>query len=341
MADAQPAVAKTEEELEAEVAALLAGTKKKKKEKKEKKKKDKKKKDKKKNKKKNNNSNSDDEAAAGAGAGDVEGESKQDAGDAAGAAGGGAAAGASDVFSEAPKETYQYQLLLTRAFEILKRNNPDFAKKKRYVMAPPQVYRVGSTRTCWSNFATICGQMNRTPDHVLSFFLVSACVCACVRACALVGSFLVCGRLSYVFGQTCVLARTRSVRCALTAYFPLRATLTNHQPTHTHAHVHAQRIRKCTCAQAELGNEGSIDGSQRLMLRGRFVPKKIESLLRKYIVEYVTCEMCRSPNTELTRDPVSRLNFVNCKSCSASRAVSSIRAGFQALRRGQRRRERR
>jgi hypothetical protein len=93
-------------------------------------------------------------------------------------------------------------------------------------------------------------------------------------------------------------------------------------------------------SKAELGSEGSIDGSQRLMLKGRFVPKKIESLLRKYILEYVTCEMCRSPDTLLNRDPVSRLFFVNCKSCNASRAVSSIRAGFQALKRGQRRKER-
>ncbi len=34
---------------------------------------------------------------------------------------------------------------------------------------------------------------------------------------------------------------------------------------------------------AELGNEGSIDGNSRLMLKGRFVPKKIESVLRNYI----------------------------------------------------------
>merc|ERR1712157_653242 len=52
---------------------------------------------------------------------------------------------------------------------------------------------------------------------------------------------------------------------------------------------------------AELGTEGSIDGNQRLVIRGKYVPKYIESLLRKYILEYVTCQMCRSPNTELTK----------------------------------------
>ncbi|CEG40344.1 eukaryotic translation initiation factor 2 subunit beta [Plasmopara halstedii] len=36
---------------------------------------------------------------------------------------------------------------------------------------------------------------------------------------------------------------------------------------------------------AELGTEGSIDGNQRLVIRGRYVPKYIESLLRKYITD--------------------------------------------------------
>lgn len=38
---------------------------------------------------------------------------------------------------------------------------------------------------------------------------------------------------------------------------------------------------------AELGTEGSIDGSARLVIKGKFVPQYIESLLKKYIKEYV------------------------------------------------------
>jgi len=63
---------------------------------------------------------------------------------------------------------------------------------------------------------------------------------------------------------------------------------------------------------AELGTEGSIDGNQRLVIRGKYVPRYIESLLRKYIVDYVTCQMCRSPNTELVKDQSTRLQFINC-----------------------------
>jgi len=88
---------------------------------------------------------------------------------------------------------------------------------------------------------------------------------------------------------------------------------------------------------AELGTEGSIDGSQRLVIRGKYVPKYIESLLRKYIVEYVTCQMCRSPNTELTKDSSTRLQFVNCKDCGSNRSVAAIKAGYHATSRADRR----
>ena len=88
---------------------------------------------------------------------------------------------------------------------------------------------------------------------------------------------------------------------------------------------------------AELGTEGSIDGNQRLVIRGKYVPKYIESLLRKYIVEYVTCQMCRSPNTELTRDSGSRLHFCNCRDCGSSRSVAPISSGYHATSRADRR----
>ncbi|KAJ2436743.1 translation initiation factor eIF-2 beta subunit, partial [Coemansia sp. RSA 2424] len=39
---------------------------------------------------------------------------------------------------------------------------------------------------------------------------------------------------------------------------------------------------------AELGTTGSIDGSKRLIIKGKFHQKQIETVLRRYIVEYVT-----------------------------------------------------
>lgn len=34
---------------------------------------------------------------------------------------------------------------------------------------------------------------------------------------------------------------------------------------------------------AELGTTGSVDGSQRLVIKGRFQPKQLENVLRRYI----------------------------------------------------------
>lgn len=126
-------------------------------------------------------------------------------------------------------------------------------------MKPPQLMRVGTKKTLWTNFNDICTTMNRDPGHVFQYFM------------------------------------------------------------------------------AELGTDGSIDGSKRLVIRGKFVPKYIESLLRKYIGEYVTCNMCRSPHTTLTRDSVSRLHFQHCKDCGSSRSATNITAGFHAQTRSDRR----
>jgi translation initiation factor 2 subunit 2 len=97
---------------------------------------------------------------------------------------------------------------------------------------------------------------------------------------------------------------------------------------------------------AEMGTTGSVDGSARLVIRGRFQQKQIEHVLRRYIgqrrrgiprcagadvrhaVEYVTCKTCRSPDTLLTKE--NRIFFMSCESCGSRRSVNAIKSGFQA-----------
>lgn len=103
---------------------------------------------------------------------------------------------------------------------------------------------------------------------------------------------------------------------------------------------------------SELGTVGSLDGSQRLIIKGRFQPVQIEKVLRQYIgeskkmrmkkvvvcdaqsslphttVEYVTCQTCRSPQTLLTKE--NRIYFMTCESCGSTRSVQTIKSGFQA-----------
>ncbi len=54
-------------------------------------------------------------------------------------------------------------------------------------------------------------------------------------------------------------------------------------------------------------------------------------------VEYVTCHMCRNPETSLTRDSVTRLYFIQCESCGSRRSVAPIKSGFHAHTRADRR----
>lgn len=81
---------------------------------------------------------------------------------------------------------------------------------------------------------------------------------------------------------------------------------------------------------AELGTSGSVDGQKRLVIKGKFMPKQMENVLRRYILEYVTCKTCKSINTDLKREQSNRLFFMVCKSCGSTRSVSSIKTGFQA-----------
>ncbi|KAJ3175481.1 hypothetical protein HDU87_006144 [Geranomyces variabilis] len=80
---------------------------------------------------------------------------------------------------------------------------------------------------------------------------------------------------------------------------------------------------------AELGTTGSIDASQRLIIKGRFQQKQIENVLKRYIMEYVSCKTCKSSETILTKE--NRLFFLQCESCGSTRTVSAIKTGFQAV----------
>ncbi|KAK9823270.1 hypothetical protein WJX72_001477 [[Myrmecia] bisecta] len=81
---------------------------------------------------------------------------------------------------------------------------------------------------------------------------------------------------------------------------------------------------------AELGTSGSLDGQQRLVVKGRFLPKAFEGVLRRYVNEYVLCNSCKSPDTLLDRDSATRIMFLRCQQCGASRTVTPIKAGFVA-----------
>ena len=86
---------------------------------------------------------------------------------------------------------------------------------------------------------------------------------------------------------------------------------------------------------SELGTDGSLDGKNQLIIKGKYTSKKLESILKKYIGMYVACNDCRSPNTVLERDHINKLYFVICKSCGSRRSVAAIKTGYHAVKKGE------
>ncbi|KAL3313723.1 eukaryotic translation initiation factor 2 [Cichlidogyrus casuarinus] len=66
---------------------------------------------------------------------------------------------------------YSYDFLLTRAFEQLQLKNPELFSEQsnKLAMAPPQLARIGSKKTSFSNFAMACKVFNRDPSHLSAF----------------------------------------------------------------------------------------------------------------------------------------------------------------------------
>lgn len=91
---------------------------------------------------------------------------------------------------------------------------------------------------------------------------------------------------------------------------------------------------------AELGVEGVLGPENNMILQGRFKGKNIERLYKKYLEQYVKCGNCSNYQTKLEKDPSTRLYMMECKQCGSTRSVAAIKAGYHAVKRGERRKAR-
>jgi len=68
---------------------------------------------------------------------------------------------------------YTYEELLQRAVAIMREKYPDVVagEKKKMVLKPPQVLRVGTKKTSFANFLELSRILRRTPQHLQSFIL--------------------------------------------------------------------------------------------------------------------------------------------------------------------------
>ncbi|TSL97318.1 Eukaryotic translation initiation factor 2 subunit 2 [Bagarius yarrelli] len=72
-----------------------------------------------------------------------------------------------------PAKKKKAKKLLSRVFNIMREKNPDMVagEKRKFVMKPPQVVRVGTKKTSFVNFTDICKLLHRQPKHLLAFLL--------------------------------------------------------------------------------------------------------------------------------------------------------------------------
>lgn len=108
-----------------------------------------------------------------------------------------------------------------------------------------------------------------------------------------------------------------------------KTALTNYHEICSHLNRTAEHVKNYI--MSELGTEGSVDASNRLLIKGKFTQKQLESVFKKYVLTYVQCQMCKSLETTLARDPCSRLFFVTCIACKSSKSVTNINSGFRAI----------
>jgi len=72
----------------------------------------------------------------------------------------------------------------------------------------------------------------------------------------------------------------------------------------------------------ELAAAGQKEGD-RLILNIKVPSTKINQKIEEYVNEFVLCKECKKPDTELTKEPSSRITFIKCLACGAKHSVRS------------------
>jgi len=71
----------------------------------------------------------------------------------------------------------------------------------------------------------------------------------------------------------------------------------------------------------EMATAGIIEGS-RVIFQGKFEHNTLERLIKRYIEEFVTCPVCKKPDTKIAKE--KRLFFLVCEACGARSPVKPV-----------------
>ena len=78
---------------------------------------------------------------------------------------------------------------------------------------------------------------------------------------------------------------------------------------------------------AGLGIEPILQEEALLMEGRRFDKETLQTITKKYILEYIKCPYCSSTNTELYKDSSIREYIMKCNACQSKKTMTAIKGG--------------
>ena len=71
----------------------------------------------------------------------------------------------------------------------------------------------------------------------------------------------------------------------------------------------------------EMATAGTLDGV-RAIFQGKFRSDAFDRLIQRYIDEFVTCPVCKGPDTKIVKE--KRFWFLQCEACGAKSSMRTI-----------------
>jgi len=71
----------------------------------------------------------------------------------------------------------------------------------------------------------------------------------------------------------------------------------------------------------EMATSGTVEGG-RAIFQGKFESETFGRLIERYVNRFVTCPVCRRPDTKIVRE--KRLYFLVCEACGARSSIRPI-----------------
>ena len=159
------------------------------------------------------------------------------------------------------------------------------------------VKKLGHKRTKWLNFKNVCSTLNRDPVHIQRFYETQMATSTTIDESLPI----------YIARQP-----KDSMLCEL---------LIN---GYSKLHI----MIPCELNRIIFNFYYCMDG-EAFILKGRWKPKQLQNILKKYISEYVTCNNCLSTNTKLIQlTPKRKGEIIICTDCKYQRVTKRIKSGF-------------